>query len=100
MQDFPPEALQGRQHCYGCLSPFDPGDGRSSTSSAAAGPGPSSVVLQCPDCRLLYCFDCDVYIHEHLHNCPGCDSLPPQYLTECPEDGAEETEAMETDPVM
>lgn len=22
----------------------------------------------------MFCFDCDAYIHESLHNCPGCES--------------------------
>jgi transcription initiation factor TFIIH subunit 2 len=29
----------------------------------------------CPDCRLAYCGDCDMVIHETLHNCPGCVGL-------------------------
>ena len=29
--------------------------------------------LRCPDCRQLYCVDCDAYIHEALHNCPTCE---------------------------
>lgn len=27
---------------------------------------------QCPDCEQVYCHDCDIYLHETLHNCPGC----------------------------
>jgi len=30
------------------------------------------VRLQCPTCRRVFCLDCDMYIHESLHNCPGC----------------------------
>lgn len=26
----------------------------------------------CPGCRGAFCADCDVLIHETLHNCPGC----------------------------
>ena len=28
--------------------------------------------FQCPDCKNMYCVDCDAFIHNSLHNCPGC----------------------------
>lgn len=28
--------------------------------------------FQCPDCENLFCVDCDSYLHNSLHNCPGC----------------------------
>lgn len=28
--------------------------------------------FQCPDCDQYFCVDCDAYLHETLHNCPGC----------------------------
>ncbi|CAN0026903.1 unnamed protein product [Pylaiella littoralis] len=27
---------------------------------------------QCPDCKGGFCLDCDMYVHDSLHNCPGC----------------------------
>lgn len=27
---------------------------------------------ECPECRHAFCVDCDAYLHESLHNCPGC----------------------------
>ncbi|KAJ1570102.1 hypothetical protein HK096_000480 [Nowakowskiella sp. JEL0078] len=27
---------------------------------------------KCPDCNNLFCIDCDIFIHDVLHNCPGC----------------------------
>ncbi|GAX86211.1 hypothetical protein CEUSTIGMA_g13625.t1, partial [Chlamydomonas eustigma] len=30
------------------------------------------MVLRCSTCMNVFCYDCDVYIHESLHNCPGC----------------------------
>ena len=54
----------------------------SAPASAAAGSGNDPYVLladrpeplrfQCPDCRNVFCADCDAYLHETLHNCPGC----------------------------
>ena len=28
--------------------------------------------FQCPECNNVFCPDCDAYLHETLHNCPGC----------------------------
>ena len=28
--------------------------------------------MQCPGCKNTFSADCDVFIHEKLHNCPGC----------------------------
>lgn len=26
----------------------------------------------CPECRNIFCVDCDAFLHGSLHNCPGC----------------------------
>lgn len=31
-----------------------------------------SMQLRCGRCEQLFCFQCDVFIHDSLHNCPGC----------------------------
>ena len=89
-----------RVFCYGCLTDLgvggadappnpkpDPGRGGrgvpnpkpdpppTNTKSDPALPaeGPTEVVVACPACRCVFCFDCDTYIHESLHNCPGCE---------------------------
>lgn len=51
--------------CFGCQQelPF-------------AGGKVTGVRVACPRCKQHFCFDCDIYIHESLHNCPGCESLP------------------------
>jgi transcription initiation factor TFIIH subunit 2 len=28
--------------------------------------------FQCLVCLHLFCPDCDAFLHETLHNCPGC----------------------------
>eukprot|EP00879_Flechtneria_rotunda_P016374 GHRR01017131.1.p1 GENE.GHRR01017131.1~~GHRR01017131.1.p1 ORF type:complete len:394 (+),score=126.77 GHRR01017131.1:120-1301(+) len=52
--------------CYGCLRQLVGGKGPNS----AAQP---SMVLRCNQCKQLFCFDCDAFVHETLHNCPGCE---------------------------
>ena len=57
---------QGLVSCYACLLDLEPiplDDGA---------PGEVGVIVRCPDCHQLFCFDCDAFIHETLHNCPGC----------------------------
>ncbi|XVE59787.1 hypothetical protein DITRI_Ditri05aG0075200 [Diplodiscus trichospermus] len=52
-----------QRNCFGCQqSLLNPGNK----------PGLS---VMCPKCKRCFCLDCDIYIHESLHNCPGCDSF-------------------------
>jgi len=46
--------------CYGCCRSLD----------AAA----DAKMFQCPSCLQLVCCDCDMFLHESLHTCPGCAS--------------------------
>ncbi|XP_047257766.1 general transcription factor IIH subunit 2 isoform X2 [Capsicum annuum] len=51
------------KNCFGCqLSLLNPGNL----------PGPQ---VACPNCKQHFCLDCDIYLHESLHNCPVCESL-------------------------
>ncbi|KAH3899124.1 related to Suppressor of stem-loop protein 1 [Saccharomycodes ludwigii] len=34
----------------------------------------TSSRYRCTECKRDFCIDCDVFIHEILHNCPGCES--------------------------
>ncbi|XP_077239516.1 general transcription factor II H2 [Tasmannia lanceolata] len=49
--------------CFGC-------------QQILSNPGGNSIIrVACPKCKQHFCYDCDIYIHESLHNCPGCESL-------------------------
>ncbi|XP_057955750.1 general transcription factor IIH subunit 2 [Malania oleifera] len=49
--------------CFGC-------------QQSLANPGNKpSLCVACPKCKQNFCLDCDIYIHESLHNCPGCESF-------------------------
>ena len=34
--------------------------------------GEDCFVYKCPSCQKQFCQECDLFIHESLHNCPGC----------------------------
>lgn len=34
-----------------------------------------SYRFRCSECQKDFCNDCDIFIHETLHNCPGCESM-------------------------
>lgn len=71
----------GSKQCYGCLSPFPPvpEDEEMSEDNAtvrlkrAQGASESSR-YECQTCQRHFCIDCDVFCHEVVHNCPGCQS--------------------------
>ncbi|KAI1323808.1 Ssl1-like-domain-containing protein [Xylariaceae sp. FL0255] len=74
--------------CYSCLTPFPTnktggGGSRQSGATAPAGNQPERPTLKglsesgryaCEVCGNHFCIDCDLYAHEVLHNCPGCQS--------------------------
>ncbi|CAH1099334.1 unnamed protein product [Psylliodes chrysocephalus] len=33
-------------------------------------------VYNCPNCKKYFCIDCDIFVHETLHTCPGCATNP------------------------
>jgi len=45
-------------HCFSCTKPFL-NDNLNDHS-------------KCEACCKIFCNNCDSYIHDHLHNCPGC----------------------------
>lgn len=60
------EVREAPYYCYACLP-----------SAVISGMHDTliSLCLQgycCPRCKSLYCIDCDIFIHETLHYCPGC----------------------------
>lgn len=37
---------------------------------------PRAMMYECPQCTRRVCIECDIYIHDNLHNCPGCLERP------------------------
>ena len=68
--------------CYGCLAPFpsppiqdgaaEHDAGRAKTKRAEG--ASESSRYECETCQNHFCIDCDVFSHEVVHNCPGCQS--------------------------
>lgn len=65
--------------CYSCLRPLTVGLSKNnfSTSKSPRSKGDTSgsdgmLRFRCPNCNNLFCIDCEAYLHETLHNCPGC----------------------------
>lgn len=66
--------------CFACQAPFpDPPD--VGTGAADAAPKPPEVKgvsesgrYACALCGCHFCIDCDVFCHETVHNCPGCEA--------------------------
>ena len=65
-------------NCFACLRAFgSSGDSAQVASASNRNAMKSEAELdtiryQCPACQMFFCADCDAYIHESLHNCPGC----------------------------
>uniref|UniRef100_A0A2P2I4J6 General transcription factor IIH subunit 2-like n=1 Tax=Hirondellea gigas TaxID=1518452 RepID=A0A2P2I4J6_9CRUS len=53
----------GPQHCYGCTKIFD----REKMDKN---------VYLCVGCSQVFCVDCDIFLHDIVHTCPGCASSP------------------------
>lgn len=53
-------------HCFGCLLQFPQGMEEALISVSSR--------YRCKKCSQDFCIDCDVFVHEVLHNCPGCES--------------------------
>ncbi|KAF8633283.1 hypothetical protein AX17_004458 [Amanita inopinata Kibby_2008] len=53
--------------CHACSRPF-PMSVLTNVSEGMSGIGR----YKCPECRNEFCSDCDVFIHDVVHCCPGC----------------------------
>ncbi|KIX08937.1 uncharacterized protein Z518_00015 [Rhinocladiella mackenziei CBS 650.93] len=66
--------------CFACLKPFPvapPREQVATGSSKATGNvirTTTSSRYECPVCHHHFCIDCDLFAHEVVHNCPGCQS--------------------------
>ncbi|KAF4519067.1 hypothetical protein B566_EDAN001657 [Ephemera danica] len=55
-----PDIMEG-EHCYSCQRLYNEHD---------------KHIYKCTRCGEQICLDCDIFIHDTLHTCPGCASHP------------------------
>lgn len=55
-------------HCFGCQRRFP------KLENKKTGELLTSMRYRCDDCKHDFCIECDAFVHEMLHNCPGCES--------------------------
>jgi transcription initiation factor TFIIH subunit 2 len=61
--------------CFACQSPFPAVPPREEWGKKEVQKGVSvSGRYECTVCHEHFCIDCDVFAHEVIHNCPGCQS--------------------------
>jgi transcription initiation factor TFIIH subunit 2 len=59
--------------CYACQAPFPSPSKRDANDQGQVGLSETSRYA-CEVCGNHFCIDCDLFAHEVLHNCPGCQS--------------------------
>jgi len=64
--------------CYGCQEVLtqeigsDSGGIKNTAGQVSGNNGGNKMTLKCPRCQNIFCVECDIFIHDSLHNCPGC----------------------------
>jgi len=63
--------------CFGCLKvvgcrPLKAANTSNGSAEENREVGEAILRFQCPECHNIFCPDCDAFLHETLHNCPGC----------------------------
>jgi transcription initiation factor TFIIH subunit 2 len=72
--DVPISDTYPSSNCYSCQIEFPKGKGIKLENSESENKQKISYRYRCTDCGRDFCIDCEVFIHETLHNCPGCES--------------------------
>ncbi|KAK5730345.1 hypothetical protein LTR15_000282 [Elasticomyces elasticus] len=89
---------KGSVQCFGCLSAFPavPAEyqmasrsenGQANARTKRAEGASESSRYECETCGEQFCIDCDVFSHEVVHNCPGCQSRAHPDVAEMPNGG-------------
>ncbi|EJD53792.1 TFIIH basal transcription factor complex, subunit SSL1 [Auricularia subglabra TFB-10046 SS5] len=70
----PVMTLEGEQQtsatCHGCSMAFQPHKAAASAGATAEGVSPLGR-YRCPECQNDFCNECDIFVHDVLHVCPG-----------------------------
>ncbi|CAL1402911.1 unnamed protein product [Linum trigynum] len=78
---FPQRVAEGSIAICSCHREAKAGEGVASKtcfscweSLLTPGTNKAGPCATCTKCKQYFCLDCDIYIHESLHNCPSCES--------------------------
>lgn len=63
------ESMETSASCHGCSLVFP--SAPASAAGVAEGMSPLGR-YRCPECKNDFCADCDVFVHDVVHCCPGC----------------------------
>lgn len=66
--------VKGSKQCFACLAPFPAVPATTHVTARRAQGASESSRYECQVCERHFCIDCDVFCHEVVHNCPGCQS--------------------------
>lgn len=69
-EEVPADEVFPTEHCFSCQIKFPQLINKKTAQLL------TSSRYRCVNCKHDFCIDCDVFIHEILHNCPGCESTP------------------------
>ena len=58
--------IKSPQHCFGCNEVLEGYKDENRYNKEI------KMKLKCPNCTNIFCVECDIFIHDSLHNCPGC----------------------------
>lgn len=77
--EVPWSAAGGSSACFACMCPFPEAKGGEARGGEPAAKTKAKGVSEsgryaCEICGNHFCIDCDVFAHEVVHNCPGCQS--------------------------
>ncbi|KAJ6262159.1 hypothetical protein Dda_2964 [Drechslerella dactyloides] len=83
MMGFPSRTVETHETLCTC-APSGPNAGSSVGQQQDQTPAaaPISQRYACPNCRSHFCIDCDIFAHESLHNCPGCQAISASTIKE------------------
>ncbi|KAI3404423.2 hypothetical protein KGF56_002820 [Candida oxycetoniae] len=71
-KEVPVSSSYSSEYCYGCQLKFPSGIESDPAKETIA--TMTSSRYSCPKCNQDYCINCDAFVHEVLHNCPGCEN--------------------------
>ncbi|KAI5952026.1 hypothetical protein KGF54_005101 [Candida jiufengensis] len=71
-KEVPVSPIYDSEYCFGCQLKFPKGVKVGTHKGTIE--SMTSSRYQCIKCKQDFCINCDVFVHETLHNCPGCEN--------------------------